>query len=47
VGPKTLRICAASRISALALESGKTLLLEQETCEKLAKENSISIVTVG
>jgi DUF1009 family protein len=47
VGPKTLRTCAAGRISTLALESGKTLLLEQETCEKLAKENSISIVTVG
>ena len=47
VGPKTLKVCAAGRISALALESGKTLLLEQETCEDLAKKNSISIVTVG
>jgi DUF1009 family protein len=30
----------------LAFEAGKSLLLEQETCEQLAKKNKISLVTV-
>jgi hypothetical protein len=47
IGPKTLETCAAAGISALALESGKTLLLEQETCEHLAKKNRISLTTTG
>ena len=47
VGPETLNACAKAGISALGLESGKTLLLEQETCERLAKKNRISVVTVG
>lgn len=46
VGPKTLETCAAAGISALALESGKTLLLEQQACEELAKKNRISLSTV-
>lgn len=47
IGPKTLETCAAARIAVLALESGRTLLLEQETCEQLAKENRISLTTIG
>jgi DUF1009 family protein len=47
LGPKTLETCAAAGISALAIESGRTLLLEQETCEELAKKNRISLVTIG
>jgi len=47
IGPKTLETCAAAGISALALESGKTLLLEQETCEELAEKNRISLTTIG
>jgi DUF1009 family protein len=47
LGPKTLEACAAAGISALGLESGKTLLLEQQTCAELAKKNRISVVTVG
>jgi UDP-2,3-diacylglucosamine hydrolase len=46
IGAKTFEICAAAKISVLALESGKTLLLEREACEKLAKENKISVTTV-
>ncbi|HET7623827.1 MAG TPA: UDP-2,3-diacylglucosamine diphosphatase LpxI [Verrucomicrobiae bacterium] len=46
IGPQTLETCAAARISVLALESGKTLLLEQETCERLANKNKISLVTM-
>jgi UDP-2,3-diacylglucosamine hydrolase len=47
VGTKTLEVCAAARISVLALEAGKTLLLEQPLCEELARKNKISIVTAG
>jgi DUF1009 family protein len=47
VGPQTLEVCAAARISALGLEAGKALLLEQEACEQLARKNKISITTVG
>jgi UDP-2,3-diacylglucosamine hydrolase len=47
VGPQTLETCAAASISVLALEAGKTLLLEQETCERLAAENRISLTTIA
>jgi len=46
LGAKTFETCAAARISALAIESGKSLLLEREACEKLAKENKISVTTI-
>ncbi|HEU6448393.1 MAG TPA: UDP-2,3-diacylglucosamine diphosphatase LpxI [Verrucomicrobiae bacterium] len=45
-GAKTLEICAVSGISVLAVESGKSLLLEREACEQIAKKNRISILTV-
>ncbi len=47
IGLKTLETCAQTGISALALESGRTLLLEQEACEQLAKKNRISLTTIG
>ncbi len=47
VGSRTLETCAAAKISVLAFEAGKSLLLEQDTCETLAKKNRISITTVG
>jgi UDP-2,3-diacylglucosamine hydrolase len=47
LGPQTLETCAAARIAALAFEAGRSLLLEQETCERLAKEHKISLTTVG
>ncbi len=46
LGPQTLQTCAAARISVLALESGRTLLLEPELCEQLARKNKIALVTV-
>ena len=45
IGAQTLETCATSGVAVLALEAGKTLLLEQETCGQLAKENKISLVT--
>jgi len=47
IGPKTFETGAAAKISVLALESGKSLLLEREVCEKLAKENKISVTTIA
>jgi UDP-2,3-diacylglucosamine hydrolase len=47
LGPRTLEVCAAARISGLAFEAGRSLLLEQETCSELARKNRISLLTVG
>jgi DUF1009 family protein len=47
IGPNTFETCARAGISVLALESGRTLLLEQEACEQLAKKNRISLTTIG
>ena len=47
LGAKTFETCAAAKISVLAIESGKSLLLEREACEKLAKENKISVTTIA
>jgi DUF1009 family protein len=46
IGSKTLETCAASGVAVLALESGRTLLLEQETCAQFAKKNKISLTTI-
>jgi DUF1009 family protein len=47
VGPGTLETCIRSGISVLAFEAGRSLLLEQETCERLANKNKISVITTG
>jgi hypothetical protein len=46
IGSQTLEVCAKSGVSVFALESGKTLLLEREACEALAKRNKISLTTI-
>ena len=46
-GPKTLETCAAARISVLAVESGKSLLLDREICEGIARKNKITVTTVS
>jgi DUF1009 family protein len=46
IGLRTLETCAAAKISVLALEAGRTLLLEQEACERLANKNRITLTTV-
>lgn len=47
VGPQTLEACAAAGVAALALESGKALLLEPEACAQLAGKNKVSLTTIG
>jgi DUF1009 family protein len=46
LGAQTLETCAAANISVLAVESGKTLLLERNRCENLAQKNKISVTTI-
>ncbi len=46
IGPKTFEVCAAAKISVLALEAGKTLLLERAACENLAQKNKILVTTI-
>ena len=46
LGAKTFEVCAAARISVLAVEAGKALLLEREACERLALKAKISFTTV-
>ena len=47
IGAQTFETCAAARIAVLALEGGKTLLLEREQCEALAKKHKISVTTIN
>jgi DUF1009 family protein len=47
IGANTFESCAAAKVSVLALESGKTLLLERETCEELARNHQISVITIS
>ena len=47
LGPKTLETCAQSGVAVLAFESGRSLVLEQETCAALADKHRLAITTVG
>ncbi len=45
IGAKTIEVCRAAKISVLAFEPEKTLLLERDLVEELARKNKISITT--
>lgn len=47
IGPQTIETCATAGLAVLALEPGKTLVLEQESVENLAKKHHVSLVTTG
>lgn len=47
LGAQTLETCATAKIAVLAIQSGKSLLLEREACESLALKNKISVTTVA
>jgi hypothetical protein len=46
IGPETVRVCTAAGIAVLALEAGKTLLLDQDELLQLADAHALSIVGV-
>lgn len=47
IGPQTLETAAKARLAVLALEAGKTLLLDRTEVEALAKKHRITVMTVG
>ena len=47
VGLQTIETCAAAKISVLALEAGKTLLLDREQVEEVISRGILSLTTVG
>jgi UDP-2,3-diacylglucosamine hydrolase len=47
LGARTLETCIAARLSVLAFESGKTLLLDREQVEALAKKHKIAVLSVS
>ncbi len=47
IGTQTLETCASAGVGVLALEAGKTLLLEQEACAEIAALRKIALTTVG
>lgn len=44
VGPQTVETCAAAKIGVLAVEAGKTLLLEREKVEALVRHHRVGLV---
>ena len=47
IGPQTLETCAGEKIKVLAVESGKTLLLEEDVVRDLVRRHSMTVLTVG
>ncbi len=47
VGPQTVETCAAAKVAVLALEAGKTLLLDKEELLARAETAGLAIVGVG
>jgi DUF1009 family protein len=47
VGPQTVEACAAARIAVLAIEAGRTLVLDQDAIEPLVAREGISLVATG
>jgi len=43
IGPKTVETCAEHGVEVLGFEAGKTLLIDQEEVEELARERKVTI----
>ena len=46
IGPQTIETCAANGVGAIAIEAGKTLLLEKERVAELCEKHQIGIHAV-
>lgn len=46
LGTRTLEVCGAHRIAVLAIEAEKTILLEQETCARLAARHRLAVTAM-
>jgi hypothetical protein len=47
LGARTLQTCANAGIAVLAFEAGKTLILDLEDVEKLARDHQITVLAAG
>lgn len=47
VGPTTVEVCGRAGVRVLALDAGRTLLLDRAELERTARELGVSVVTVG
>ncbi len=47
IGAQTLETCAAAKIRVLAIEAGRTLLLEQEQLADLARRHRVTLTVTG
>jgi hypothetical protein len=47
IGSQTMEVAAGSGISVLALEAGKTLLLEEEQVKEIALKKRVTVITVN
>ena len=47
VGPQTIETCAESGVGAIAVEAGRTLLIERDEVERLCREKGIGLHAVG
>jgi hypothetical protein len=47
IGARTLEVAAAAGIAVLAMEAGKSLLLEEEQVKKIALKKRIAVITVN
>jgi UDP-2,3-diacylglucosamine hydrolase len=45
VGPQTIQTCGETGVAVLGLETGKTLLLEQQEMERLIKKYKVAVTT--
>jgi DUF1009 family protein len=46
VGRRTLEVCADAGVAVLAFEAGRTLLLERDSVESIARQHRISLVAL-
>jgi DUF1009 family protein len=47
IGEQTVETCAGARLAVLAIEAGKTLLLDRERVEMLARKHRVAVVSVS
>lgn len=46
IGPQTIEVCAEAGVQSIAIEAGRTLLLEKDKVEALCKEHGIGVHAV-
>lgn len=46
IGPRTLKVMAKVKASCLAIETGKTLIIDQAACQKIADRHNICLISI-